>query len=96
MHWCSIVSAVFSLTRRRCMSLNHSGQWFSVRGPLTVPRSLRGDTVLLQAGSSGRGRDFASRWAEVIFTGDPSIEVARNHYKDQKERIGEGGRDPDR
>ena len=27
--------------------------------------------MLLQAGSSGRGRDFAARWAEVIFTGDP-------------------------
>ena len=51
--------------------------------------------MLLQAGSSGRGRDFASRWAEVIFTGDPSIEVARAHFKDQKERIGERGRDPD-
>ena len=25
----------------------------------------------MQAGSSGRGRDFAARWAELIFTGDP-------------------------
>jgi alkanesulfonate monooxygenase SsuD/methylene tetrahydromethanopterin reductase-like flavin-dependent oxidoreductase (luciferase family) len=50
--------------------------------------------VLLQAGSSGRGRDFAARWAELIFTGDPNIDVARSHYKDQKERIAELGRDP--
>jgi alkanesulfonate monooxygenase SsuD/methylene tetrahydromethanopterin reductase-like flavin-dependent oxidoreductase (luciferase family) len=49
---------------------------------------------LLQAGSSGRGRDFAARWAELIFTGDPNIDVARSHYKDQKERIAERGRDP--
>jgi FMN-dependent oxidoreductase (nitrilotriacetate monooxygenase family) len=75
--------------------LNYKGDWFSVRGPLTVPRTPQGRPVLLQAGSSGRGRDFASRWAEVIFTGDPSIEVARGHFKDQKERIGQGGRDPD-
>ena len=33
--------------------------------------------MLLQAGSSGRGRDFAAEWAELIFTGDPGIEVAR-------------------
>ena len=59
-------------------------------GPLTVPRSPQGRPVLLQAGSSGRGRDFAARWAELIFTGDPGIDVARSHYKDQKERIGAG------
>jgi FMN-dependent oxidoreductase (nitrilotriacetate monooxygenase family) len=75
--------------------LNLAGEWFSVRGPLTVPRSPQGRPVLLQAGSSGRGRDFAARWAEVIFTGDPNIDVARNHYRDQKERIAEEGRDPD-
>jgi len=51
--------------------------------------------VILQAGSSGRGRDFASRWAELIFTGDPGADIARSHYKDQKERIAVGGRDPD-
>ena len=75
--------------------LNHSGEWFTVRGPLTVPRGPQGRPVLLQAGSSGRGRDFAARWAELIFTGDPGIEVARSHYRDQKARIAELGRDPD-
>jgi FMN-dependent oxidoreductase (nitrilotriacetate monooxygenase family) len=74
--------------------LNHDGEWFRVRGPLTVPRSPQGRPVLLQAGSSGRGRDFAARWAELIFTGDPNVDVARSHYKDQKERIAECGRDP--
>jgi FMN-dependent oxidoreductase (nitrilotriacetate monooxygenase family) len=75
--------------------LNYDGDWFQVRGPLTLPRSPQGRPVLLQAGSSGRGRDFASRWAELIFTGDPGIDIARSHYKDQKERIGERGRDPE-
>ena len=74
--------------------LDYDGEWFSVRGPLTVPRCPQGRPVLLQAGSSGRGRDFAARWAELIFTGDPDIDIARSHYKDQKERIGEGGREP--
>jgi alkanesulfonate monooxygenase SsuD/methylene tetrahydromethanopterin reductase-like flavin-dependent oxidoreductase (luciferase family) len=49
----------------------------------------------MQAGSSGRGREFAAKWAELIFTGDPGIDIARAHYKDQKEKIGEHGRDPD-
>ena len=74
--------------------LNYNGDYFRVRGPLTVPRVPQGRPVLLQAGSSGRGRDFAARWAELIFTGDPNIEIARAHYKDQKDRIAERGRDP--
>ncbi len=75
--------------------LDYDGEWFRTRGPLTVPRCPQGRPVLLQAGSSGRGREFAARWAELIFTGDPGIEIARSHYKDQKEKIGERGRDPD-
>jgi FMN-dependent oxidoreductase (nitrilotriacetate monooxygenase family) len=75
--------------------LNYKGEWFDVRGPLTVPRCPQGQPVLMQAGSSGRGREFAARWAELIFTGDPNVDIARAHYKDQKEKIGEGGRDPD-
>ncbi|WP_046318786.1 LLM class flavin-dependent oxidoreductase [Mycobacterium sp. UM_Kg1] len=74
--------------------LNHIGEYFSSRGPLTVPRAPQGRPVILQAGSSGRGRDFASRWADLIFTGDPGIDVARSHYADQKARIGDCGRDP--
>ncbi|ORA17485.1 LLM class flavin-dependent oxidoreductase [Mycobacterium asiaticum] len=74
--------------------LGHVGRYFASRGPLTVPRSPQGRPVIIQAGSSGRGREFASRWAELIFTGDPGIEVARNHYADQKRRIAEAGRDP--
>jgi FMN-dependent oxidoreductase (nitrilotriacetate monooxygenase family) len=74
--------------------LDFEGEWFRSRGPLTVPRSPQGRPVFLQAGSSGRGRDFAAKWAEVIFTGDPGIDIARLHYKDQKERLAEVGRDP--
>jgi FMN-dependent oxidoreductase (nitrilotriacetate monooxygenase family) len=74
--------------------LDYEGKWFSVRGPLTVPRSPQGRPVILQAGSSGRGREFAGRWAELIFTGDPDINIARSHYKDQKERVAANGRDP--
>lgn len=75
--------------------VNYVGKWFRVRGPLTVPRSPQGRPVLIQAGSSGRGRDFAARWADLIFTGDPDIEIARSHYADQKARVAALGRDPD-
>jgi FMN-dependent oxidoreductase (nitrilotriacetate monooxygenase family) len=74
--------------------LAYEGQHYRTRGPLTVPRGPQGRPVLLQAGSSGRGRDFAARWAELIFTGDPNVDIARSHYEDQKARIAAGGRDP--
>jgi alkanesulfonate monooxygenase SsuD/methylene tetrahydromethanopterin reductase-like flavin-dependent oxidoreductase (luciferase family) len=48
--------------------VNHAGDWERTRGPLTVPRSPQGHPVIMQAGSSPRGREFAARWAEVIFT----------------------------
>jgi FMN-dependent oxidoreductase (nitrilotriacetate monooxygenase family) len=79
----------------RVREVNHQGRWFSVRGPLTVPRSPQGRPVILQAGSSGRGQEFAAAWADMIFTGDPGLEVARQHYREQKAQIAAAGRDPD-
>ncbi|HWN35313.1 MAG TPA: LLM class flavin-dependent oxidoreductase [Pseudonocardia sp.] len=75
--------------------INFAGKWFTVRGPLTVPRTPQGQPVLLQAGSSGRGREFAAEWADLIFTADPGLAVAQRHYADQRERIAAAGRDPD-
>ena len=43
------------------------GKWVRTRGPLSMPRSPQVRPVLLQAGASPRGREFATRWAEVIF-----------------------------
>ncbi len=47
---------------------NYEGRWIKTRGPLSIPRSPQGHPVIMQAGSSDRGREFAARWAEVIFT----------------------------
>ncbi|WP_329530402.1 LLM class flavin-dependent oxidoreductase [Streptomyces sp. NBC_01450] len=71
----------------------HQGEYFTVRGPLTVPRTPQGRPVIIQAGQSGRGRLFAARWADLIFTSDPSQEIAREHYQEQKDLITEAGRD---
>ncbi len=51
--------------------LNHKGKHFSVRGPLNVARPPQGYPVIVQAGASEDGQDFAAQTAEVIFTAQP-------------------------
>lgn len=77
----------------RVHELNHHGRYFNVQGPLTVPRPPQGRPPIIQAGQSGRGRQFAAKWADLIFTGDPTREIAVEHYRDQKELIASCGRD---
>ena len=75
--------------------LDHKGQWFKSRGPFTVPRSPQGHPVLLQAGQSGRGKAFASRWGEVIFVVYPNLAAGQKQYADFKSAVAEAGRNPD-
>ncbi|MGE3066952.1 MAG: NtaA/DmoA family FMN-dependent monooxygenase [Hyphomicrobiaceae bacterium] len=75
---------------------NYAGKWTKTRGPLPTPRSAQGHPVIMQAGSSDRGRDFAARWAEIIFIGGQEKHVTQEVYADLKKRIAAQGRDPDR
>jgi FMN-dependent oxidoreductase (nitrilotriacetate monooxygenase family) len=79
----------------RIRPVDHDGPYFRSRGPLNVPHSPQGRPVLIQAGSSNTGKDFAARWAEAIFEIDPTPEGRRNYYDDIKSRAVNFGRDPD-
>ncbi len=74
--------------------LNHEGEFFSVQGPLNISRSKQGRPVLIQAGSSEAGKNFASKVADAVFTGQSSLEGAAEFYRDVKERAARHGRDP--
>jgi FMN-dependent oxidoreductase (nitrilotriacetate monooxygenase family) len=75
--------------------VNHRSEWFGVRGPLNVARPPQGHPVLIQAGSSETGRDFAARHAEVIFSSQPVLEDAQRFYADIRQRILKYGRSAD-
>ncbi|GAA1914223.1 LLM class flavin-dependent oxidoreductase [Nocardioides lentus] len=75
-------------------ALHHDGLFFKTAGPLPTPRSPQGRPVLIQAGSSEKGKDFAARWAEAIFEIDPTPEGRRAYYDDVKDRVSDHGRDP--
>ncbi|GIE75582.1 monooxygenase [Actinoplanes philippinensis] len=73
----------------------HRGTYYSVAGALNVPRSAQGHPVLVQAGSSENGRNFAARYAEAVFTAHQTLADAQEFYDDLKRRAAEHGRDPD-
>jgi len=75
--------------------VNHHGDWLNVRGPLQVPRSPQGEPVILQAGLSKRGKRFAGRWAEAVFSLAPNLEFMQANYRDIKAQVKAAGRDPD-
>jgi FMN-dependent oxidoreductase (nitrilotriacetate monooxygenase family) len=52
------------------------GQYYDVEGVLPFPRSPQGHPVLVQAGQSPAGVALAARYAEVVFSGPPSLEAA--------------------
>jgi len=73
----------------------HRGQHFDIAGEFTVPRSPQGHPVVIQAGDSGEGREFAARTADVIFTRHGTLEDGRAFYADVKGRLAKYGRGVD-
>jgi len=74
--------------------IDHRGTHFNVRGPLNIPASPQGGPVIIQAGSSHRGQDFAARWAEVVFGIQPDLARMQRFYQDLKSRTEKFGRRP--
>ncbi len=67
--------------------INHEGKYFSVKGPLNVPRPPQGRPVLFQAGSSEVGRAFAARFAEAIYSVSWDKDSALEFAADMRERL---------
>ena len=78
----------------RVHRLDYAGEFLRSRGPFTVPRSAQGHPVVIQAGQSGRGRRFAGRWGEVIFTTSPNVASGKQGYAALKAEAMDCGRDP--
>ncbi|HKY58495.1 MAG TPA: LLM class flavin-dependent oxidoreductase [Aeromicrobium sp.] len=65
----------------------HEGKYYKSRGRHFVAPSPQGRPVLWQAGSSGRGRDFAAKHAEAIFAVHPNVERMREYSDDLDRRL---------
>src|SRR3546814_2072745 len=76
--------------------INHRGKYFKVRGPLNQVPSPQGKPVLMQAGASPRGRDFAARHADAVFAPPiGGLEGMKAIRDDIKARAVKFGRNPD-
>ncbi|NKY33468.1 NtaA/DmoA family FMN-dependent monooxygenase [Nocardia speluncae] len=69
------------------------GAQFDISGRFTVPRSPQGRPVILQAGVSPQGRDFAAANADAIFSPYGQLPEAAEFYRDIKARAVGAGRD---
>lgn len=78
----------------RMHAINFNGTYYQVEGPLNVARAPQGRPVLVQAGASATGVDFASTYAEAIFTAQDELPAAQNFYATVKSSAERKGRDP--
>jgi FMN-dependent oxidoreductase (nitrilotriacetate monooxygenase family) len=79
----------------RVHPIDHAGAAFQVAGPhLSVPSPQR-TPLIIQAGWSARGREFAARHAELVFVGDSDPFQIREGLAGIRARAAELGRDPE-
>jgi len=75
--------------------LDHRGQFYSVRGPLDLPRSPQHRPIILNAGGSDAGMELAARTADVVFSVDRNLQKAKEFYRSLKARMAKYKRSPD-
>ncbi|GAB2895248.1 NtaA/DmoA family FMN-dependent monooxygenase [Streptomyces mayteni] len=75
-------------------SFDVTGQQFDIAGRFTTPRSPQGHPVILQAGVSPQGRDFAAGGADAIFSPYHRLDEAQEFYRDIQARAARQGRRP--
>ena len=73
----------------------HQGRYFHVEGYHLSEPSPQRTPVLFQAGSSGRGQQFAARHAECVFISPPNKQAARKTVQALREQLVLAGRRPE-
>jgi FMN-dependent oxidoreductase (nitrilotriacetate monooxygenase family) len=76
-------------------AFTHRDEQFDITGRFNVPRGPQGRPVVLQAGDSEEGREFAAESADAIFTRHSGYSSGRAFYDDIKGRLARYGRKPD-
>lgn len=75
--------------------LDYHGDHLSSSGPLNISRPPQGYPVIMQAGASPTGKDFAAATAEVVFATQQVVEDAVDFANDLRDRTEATGRPRD-
>ena len=76
-------------------AIDFEGTYYRSRGPLNATPSPQGRPVIIQAGTSERGQDFAARHAEAIIVGRETPDEMKQFYDAFKARMQKHGREPE-
>jgi FMN-dependent oxidoreductase (nitrilotriacetate monooxygenase family) len=76
-------------------AINFEGKYFKSKGPLNTQPSPQIKPVYVQAGGSGRGRQFAAEHAEAVVCMAKGIPAMKAFREDVRQRMADAGRDPD-
>ncbi|WP_427888725.1 NtaA/DmoA family FMN-dependent monooxygenase [Kribbella sp. GL6] len=84
--------AAGSFAREGAGAFADSGPHFDIHGRFGLPPSPQGRPVIIQAGDSDEGREFAAASADVIFSRHGTFAAGQTFYKDVKARLAKYGR----
>lgn len=84
------------LDEKKIHPIYHEGKYFKVRGPINIPRPPQGYPLLVTASASDKGREFAVKHADILFTLAPStVEEGKAVYQTIKRKVAVYGRNPE-
>ncbi|HET6257512.1 MAG TPA: LLM class flavin-dependent oxidoreductase [Pseudonocardia sp.] len=72
--------------------INHSGRFFTVAGPLNIPPLPQRRPVQIQAGQSEAGMALGARFAEIVFTSLPTLDIALDFTRRIRSQAARRGR----
>lgn len=75
--------------------IEHTGEYLSSKGVYGVPPGPQRSPLILQAGTSGAGMDFAATYAEMVFIGGGDTEKIKQQIAQIRERLEVNGRGRD-
>ena len=76
-------------------AVNFKGRFFSSRGPLKTARPPQGRPVLVQAGGSPQGQQFAAKHMDSVIAAVSTVGEMKTFRTDLRKRLVAEGRDPD-
>ena len=76
--------------------VDFEGEFYSSKAVLPLTGGHAGRPVLFQAGASDHSRAFGARWADALFTGQRTKDLAQRFSSHVKRLAAGNGRDPDK